>query len=379
MRIAIASDWFAPRRGGIEAQLLQLAERLGARGHDVDVLTSSPGARSGAGFRVRPLDVLTLPKLHFAVSPSLLPALHRELRRGYDVVHAHVSVISPVGYAASAVARSLGLPTVLTFHSVLRAKTYFLRGLSAIAGLADSATIWSAVSDLVARQVGRALGEADVATLPNGIDLAFWRAARSKAVASDTPVTLVATMRLHRKKRPRQLLQAFARAASRIGVRARLVIVGDGPEREALDRDIRELDLHTGAARAELLGWIGQDDLRALYAHASGFVLASTRESFGIAALEARAAGLPVIAMRESGSGEFLDQGVNALICDDDGALTTSIARFISEPQLRLRLADATTDLARYDWSAVLAEHERTYGRAMKRALLAAGAAGASA
>lgn len=380
MRIALASDWFAPRRGGIETQLLQLAERLGLRGNEVDVLTSTPGACGGTGFRVRPLGVMTLPRLQLAVSPALLHALHRELRRGYDVVHAHVSVVSPVGYAAAAVARSLGLPTVLTFHSVLRNKMYLLRAVNAVVDFANSATIWSGVSVLVAGQVRWALGEVDVAILPNGIDLAFWKAVPAKPLSRHSEaITLVSTMRLHRKKRPRELLRAFAHAVSRVNAAARLVIVGDGPERPTLEREIRELGLQDGSVRAEMLGWLDPEALRAVYARADGFALASTREAFGIAALEARAAGLPVIAMEASGSGEFLVHETNALICEDDVALMRAIARFVSDAQLRRRLALGLVQLERYDWNAVLAQHEITYDRAMKRALLAAGAAAASA
>lgn len=380
MKIAIASDWFAPRLGGIESQLLQLAERLGSRAHDVEVLTSTPGASDGDAFRVRPLNVMTLPKLQLAVSPALVHVLHRELQRGYDVVHAHVSVVSPVGYAAAAVARSLGLPTVLTFHSILRNKTYVLRAVNAVADFAKSAAVWSGVSDLVVHQVRHSLGDADVVVLPNGIDLGFWRATRSAPLARKSEaITLVSTMRLHRKKRPLQLLRAFALASSRSSSPARLLIVGDGPERAALQREIRELGLGEGRVRVEMPGWLDADRLRTIYADANGFVLASTRESFGIAALEARAAGLPVIAMEASGSGEFLRHETNALLCGDDADLMRSIARFMTDAQLRTRLAYGPTDLERYDWSAVLAQHEATYERAMRRAAVAAGAVVASA
>ena len=374
MKIAIATDWFAPRRGGIEGQLLQLAERLAARGHEVDVLTSTPGAVDGAAFRVRALGLLTLPKIELAVSPALFHVLRRELRRGYDVVHAHVSVVSPVGYGAAAVARALGLPVVLTFHSVLRHKRHLLRALDAVARLSDSAVAWSGVSELVALQVRDALSDAHVSVLPNGIDLAFWTSARGARRASTDATTLVSTMRLHRKKRPLQLLRAFAQAVARVNTPTRLLIVGDGPERAALAREIHHLGLTDGRARAELLGWLDRDALRALYAEADGFALASARESFGIAALEARATGLPVIAMRASGANEFLAHHINALICEDDEHLTQSMARFLEDASLRSKLAAGEVALDRYEWNAVLAEHEATYRRAMTRAALAAGA-----
>jgi len=371
VKVAIASDWFPPRRGGIEAQLFGLAQGLGSRGHHVDVLTSTPGAVDGPAFRVRSLGVTTLPGLQLTLSPWLFAALRRQLGAGYDVVHAHVSVVSPVGYAAAIVARSLGMPTVLTFHSVLRQKAFLLAAIDVMGTLRESDVTWGAVSELVAAQVGRALRDTAVAVLPNGIDIAFWRqAAPAQPGHSRSRIpTLVSAMRLHRKKRPRQLLQAFAQAArSRGGMTARLLIVGDGPERGALERDIRDRGLHEGSATAELIPWQDAHALRLLYAEAHCFVLPSARESFGIAALEARAAGLPVIAMKGSGSSEFLCDGENALLCDDDNDLAEAMGRVVRDFQLRARLAASPASLERYDWRHVLDRHEHVYERAMKPA-----------
>lgn len=377
-RIAIASDWFAPRQGGIEAQLLELAERLGARGNRVDVLTSTPGARDGEHFRVRPLGVATLPFQDVVLSPLLFRAVHRELERGYDIVHAHVSVVSPVGWVAALVARRLGLPTVVTFHSVLRLKAMLLRAVDAFADLGTTGVMWTAVSRLVASQASGALRGAEVSVLPNGIDLPYWLAGRERHSAGPRWPTLVATMRLQRKKRPRALLRAFAQAAARTTTSARLLLVGDGPERASIERDIDELGLREGVFRVELLGWLGRDELRATYANADGYVLASTRESFGIASLEARAAGLPVITMR-SGSTEFLTHRVDALLCDDDAELAYWMATFLSSPDLRNRLASQAGSLDRYDWTSVLADHETAYARARTRAAAAAPTAETSA
>ena len=378
MRIAIVSDWFAPRRGGIEGQLFELAERLGARGHAVDVITSTPDAVGGSAFRVRQLDVLRLPGAGIAISPRLPGALRQALRDAYDVVHAHVSVASPVGYTGAAVSRSLKLPTVVTFHSVLRHKRHLLRLGNAIANLSQSAVQWTAVSDLVARQVADALLRAEIAVLPNGIDLAFWQSGSGQLQSPRSALTLVSAMRLRRKKRPVELVRAFARGARRANVAARLIIAGDGPEKQRIQHEISALGLDGGDVRAESRSWITAAELRALYAEADAFVLPSTREAFGIAALEARASGLPVIAMSASGSSEFLQHEVTALLCKDDADLTAQIERMLSDTQLRTRLAAGHAPVERYDWTQVLAAHEAAYHRATTRAA-AAGLVAASA
>lgn len=367
-RLAIVSDWFAPRRGGIEAQLLELCERLGERGARVDVLTDTPGARDGRAFRVRRLDLLRLPFQDVVVSPSLIHRLRDELARGYDVVHAHVSVVSPVGYAGVVAARALGLPVVVTFHSVLRAKVALLRLASALGRLGETAVHWTAVSAGVSAQVRSAFGGIDVPVLPNGVDLSWWGSSERRHDPHE--VTLVSTMRMQRKKRPRQLVRAFAAATACARTPARLLLIGDGPARAALERDILDFSLSDGVRRVELPGWLDRRAIRDCYARSHGFVLASTAESFGIAALEARAAGLPVITMR-GGSEEFLRHERDALICRDDVELARALARFIDEPATRERLSGCAGDLDRYDWAAVLAAHDAAYAEAMRRARVA--------
>ena len=365
MRIAIATDWFAPRLGGIESQLAQLTEGLASRGHDVHVLTTTPAARAGASVTLRRLAVPLLPRVDVAISPRLLDSLRAELARGYDVVHAHVSVISPVGYAAAYVARTMGLPTIVTFHSVLRAKRILLWAADALAGIARSGVTWTAVSDLVASQAGAAL-RANVGVLPNGIDLEAWRSRPGESARrdGDVPVTLVSTMRLHRKKRPLQLIGAVASAAARVDRPIRLIVVGVGPLSGAVGAAMRRAERANPLLEFELRGRLAPGEVRALYARCDGFVSASRRESFGIAALEACAAGLPVIGMRVAGSTEFLTHGGNALLCEDDRELTAAIARLVEDPSLRIVLS-RPTPLERYDWRNVLAEHESAYRRTL--------------
>ena len=365
MRIAIATDWFPPRQGGIEAQLAALATRLAARGHDVTVITSTPGASSGGGVDVRRIDGARLPGADLAISPRLPGVLRALLNEPFDVVHAHVSVMSPVGYLAAFAASARRTPTLVTFHSVLRIKRAVLALANAVLRLNRSAIVWSAVSERVAGEVRGALGPIDVGVLPNGIDLGFWRKADTDAGQSARPVTFVSAIRLQRKKRPHQLLRAFGRAVAESGP-ARLVVAGSGPELRALRASADAMNGH-GAASVQLPGWRDAPGLKDLYRQADAFVLPTRHEAFGIAALEARAAGLPVFASRQAGCREFLRHDENALLFGSDEDLAALMARFIREPALRQRLRAGDAMLERYDWNVVLAEHERLYEIAMRR------------
>lgn len=360
VRIAIATDWFAPRQGGIETQLVALAEGLGRRGHEVTVITSMPGAGQHSAYALRSIAGPRIPGTEVIATPTLLRDLRR-LIAGFDVVHAHVSVVSPLGYAAAFAAARRQIPVVVTFHSVLRLKKLALSLINAVARLDRAGVVWCAVSELVAAQIGRALGTA-VTVLPNGVDLEFWSGARGRMDRTSDVVTFVSAMRMHRKKRPRPLLRAFGRAVADAGTPARLVLAGAGPELAALRLEAKRLGASTGAS-VEFRDWLDAFALRRLYHESDAFVLPSIREAFGIAALEARAMGLPVIASRDAGCREFLRHGETALLCATDDDFVEAMTQMIRDPMLRQRLANAEhrRDLARYDWDRVIDDHERAY------------------
>lgn len=374
MKVALATDWFLPRLGGIELHLADLARALMARGIDVGIVTTTPGPDISDGLAVRRLEARRLPGVDVAVSPDLVEKLKREFAAGkYDVVHAHISVISPVGYGAVLAAQALKLPTVVTFAGVLLRSARFL-------SLTDRLLLWSrwpivvtAVSGLVAEQLRAAVPGLEVAVLPNGIDTAFWRAANTPKARQDD-IVIVTAMRLTRKKRPLALLQAFGATRGALAARGRkatLRIAGDGPLRHRLEHQAAAQGLKDAVA---FLGAVPRRVLAENYRDADLFALASIHESFGIAALEARCAGLPVVGMRRSGITEFLRHDETALLADDDVEFAQFMARLALGDAARRRLAATDPQLDRFDWSRVAADHLAAYERAIILARRPAGA-----
>jgi glycosyltransferase involved in cell wall biosynthesis len=365
MRVALVCDWFLPRVGGIELHLRDLALALGRRGLDVEVVTTTRGPDAVDGVPVHRVPAVLAPLGGFAFTPGALAGLADVLRRErFDVVHAHASVVSPVAYGGALAGARSGLPTVLTFHSMLHRSSFLLGASEALFGWSRQRVVLSAVSSVVAAQAARWIPEAAIGVLPNGIDSAFWRAVPRDTAAHE--VVFVSAMRLSRKKRPAALLRTFAAACRFIGTAPplRLVIAGDGPDRVALSRHAAELGI---ASRVEFPGQLSREDLRRLYARAHAFVLPSERESFGIAALEARAAGLPVIAMLASGARDFIRQGVDGLLARDEAELTRAIARLALDAPFRAYVArHNASSPPPYDWSDVAALHERFYAAAVE-------------
>jgi len=363
MRIALASDWYLPRLGGIELQVAALGAELRARGHEATVVTGTSGTTDEHVHRLR---VARLPFAGVALPASLRTRMREALAAlRVDVVHAHVSVVSPVAYAAVLAARDLALPAVVTFHSELHASARLLAFAEHVLAWRRWPVAITAVSGLVARQLATAIPDLAVERLPNGVRRAEWRAPRDTR-RDGAAVRFVSALRLHRKKRPLALVKAFARArARRPEIPMRLILHGEGPERRALERAIRHRQLEDCVT---LAGWTSRTALAESYASSDCFVLPTRREAFGIAALEARCAGLPVIAMGRSGVTDFLTHGRNALLADDDRELAAHLARVAGDPALRTTLGASADDLAAFDWPTVVERHLACYERTVDAA-----------
>lgn len=364
MRVALACDWYLPRQGGIEVHLRDLALSLREGGVDARVVTTTRGASDADGVPVHRVRTPLAPGGGFAFSPGVVGALGRVIREeGFDLVHAHASVVSPVAFASAMAARRAGVPSLITFHSMLHRGSFLLGASDALFAWRSPGVVLSAVSSVVAEQVARWIPGASVGVLPNGLDTRFWREGRS--TRGEEAIQFASAIRLTRKKRPLRLVRAFANAVRFVAgsPSMRLVVAGNGPDREAMRRLADELGV---GDRVELAGHLSRIELRALYARSHAFILPSERESFGIAALEAKAAGLPVIGMLASGVRDFVRQGVDGLLARDESELSRHISRLALDAPFReyVRHRNASVPPP-YDWADVRAMHLELYEHAL--------------
>jgi len=366
MKIALVSDWFLPRLGGIELHLRNLATRLAERGHEVTVVTPEPGPAEIAGVAVERLPVPRLPGVRVAFPPPLLRSMGAALERAsYDLLHVHVSIGSPTAWTAGWLGDRLGLPTLGTFHSVLGGWRHLYRAADPILRWRSWCARYSTVSEEVAEDLRAILPGRTVEVLPNGIDLDAWSVER-RPPRSGT-LRLVAVGRLQRRKRPGALLKILADVRARVGSRmdVTLEVAGEGPARGEVERKIQALGL---SGSVGLLGAGTEDDVRALLARGDVFVNPAHQESFGLAALEARLAGLPVLARAESGVRGFVHDGVDGFLVDSDDAMVEQLARLAIDADAlgALRESAARVDgLERFGWPHVLERHEELYRATM--------------
>ncbi len=364
-RVLHVTDVYLPRLGGIEVHLSGLVAEQRRRGVQAEVATSCPSARS-ADAAAGPPDPAYVHRLAGGPASAVRRLAALVAEHEYDVVHVHVSVWSPFATLAARDLVRRGVPVLVTVHSMWSRLGPLPVLARELLRLRAWPLTWSAVSEAAAAPLREMLGpEIPVAVLGNAVDLAFWRpTSTSPPVEAGRPLRVVSVMRLTRVKRAVPLAQVLHDVRRRVpeGRRLEAVVVGDGPRGEAMRRLL---------ARQGDLGWVrlpGRLDrtgIRTLLAGADVYVAPAELESFGIAALEARTAGVPVVASSLGGVGDFVVPGVNGFLGADDAGLVDGLVRLLTDDDLRRRIAlhNATVP-PDHGWDLACDRAEPLYDRA---------------
>ena len=300
--------------------------------------------------------MFSLPKDMLAEG-SLYASLFSEfLYNRYDVVMA-VNMY-PTGYCCAKLRRLFDLPLVMrpigidvqvdkTIDYGLRLDPRVDRKVRYALSNCDSIIVTSrSMKDEVV--AAGALSHA-VSVVPNGVDLREFEEA--KPCELERPY-LLTVARLEKKKGIDILLRAYERVAERVDD-LNLVIAGDGPERESLERLVGRLGL---ARSVKFLGTVTGAEKVALYKGCAFFVCPSRWEPFGITNLEAMAAGKTVVATRVGGIPEIVQDGFNGLLFDrgDPENLAARLLELIESNARRKELErNARKFILAYNWRAV--------------------------
>jgi glycosyltransferase involved in cell wall biosynthesis len=354
MRVLHVSDSFLPTLGGIENMVADLASRQVAEGHEVSVLTSAPAGPAGDGSD----DGVHVIRVNGSAAQVLVDG-------SWDVVHCHASVLSPLARQFILRAKASGVPTAVTVHSLWSAAGPLLAVGGNVLRLRNQPVAWSAVSEVAAEPVRRALGpEAVVTVLPNAVDVGWWRRGVPGQGEPTAAVTVVSVLRMSTRKRPLPLLRMVTEARRLLppGTDVRLVLAGDGPRTAAVRRHV---DRHDLSSWVHLAGRLDRSEIRTLLAGSDLYIAPADYESFGIAALEARAVGLPVIAKRCGGVGDFVQSGTEGLLADSDQDMARCLADLVADGGLRRQMTvHNRAHPPVHDWPDALARTQALYARA---------------
>lgn len=361
MRILHISDYYAPRLGGIEAHVHGLAHRQAARGDEVTVLTRTPAdADHQLADDAGPVRVWRVRSINEGVRRVLA-----DDAASFDVVHAHISSFAPFTSPVAARLARRRLVIVVTVHSMWAGFWGpWPGGYADLQGLRSASVTWTAVSRVAAQQMVRQLPRRTrVSVLPNAVEAAPRSCTPQRT--PDQPVRLVSTMRVARRKRPLALLGMFARLAEITDRPLHLTVVGDGPQRERFDAAVASTGL---SGLVTVTGRVDPPEVLAHLREADVYVAPAVLESFGLAALEARCIGLPVVGRAASGLTEFVTDGVEGALCDSDDAMVLALRRLVEDDEDRHRIAEHNrTTSSTLTWAHALDSHDLVYDLAGSR------------
>jgi glycosyltransferase involved in cell wall biosynthesis len=355
MRILHVTDAYLPRLGGIELHVHDLAARQRAAGDDVEILTLT-NSRGTTGLpptvRVhRPATTRLADKTAFGWH-----ARHHAREHGFDVIHAHCSTISPLSFLT--LGRHGDVPAVITVHSLWRRYTPLYRFFDVTLGWSKWSVVWSAVSNAAADSVSNAaVRPFNVPVVPNGIDIDGWTNPRRAGSANE--LRIVSVMRLARRKRPLPMLRMLIalRRAVPPEIKLSATIIGAGPQQQLIERYV---DKHGLSEWVDLPGHLPRSAIAEALAAADVYVAPATLESFGIAALEARAAGLPVVGRRGTGLADFILSERDGLLVDDDRSMVAALTHLAINPGAR-QAHHEPVDLQAMSWPSVVARTAELY------------------
>ena len=340
MRVGIVCH---PTFGGSGVLATELAAFLAQQGHSVHVISYAMPARLDElqpdlyfhEVQVQDYPLFQYQPYELALSSMMVQVVQREK---LDLLHVHYAI--PHAYAAYMARKILEdqgvvIPVVTTLHGtditlVGKHPSY----KPAVCFSIEHSSAVTAVSESLRLDTERIFGiRRRINVIPNFVDLdRYGRCAagdRSKVAPDGVPI-LVHVSNFRRVKRIPDVIDVFARVRTQIPVR--LVLVGDGPERTRAEEDVQQRGLQDDVR------WMGKStDVERILSMSDVFLLPSESESFGLAALEAMASFVPVVATRAGGLPEVVDHGDSGYLeaVGDTQAMARDVLELLTTPGKR--------------------------------------------
>ncbi len=364
MRIGIVCY---PTYGGSGAVATELGLALASRGHDIHFISyAQPFRLHGFNERVTFHEVRIGSYPLFEHPPySLALAVTLEevaVRERLDVIHAHYAIphATSAWLAREIVAGRHDFGIVTTLHGtditlVGQDPSYFSITKFSI----ERSDAVTAVSQFLQEETYRAFGcrECGISVIPNFVSLDTFHPAEAATRRPGGEKVLMHISNMRPVKRMLDIVRIFARVQKEIP--ARLVLVGDGPDRDAAEREAEAMGV---AARVRCVGKI--EDVAGALRSADLYLLPSQSESFGLSALEAMATGVPVVGTRAGGLPEVVEHGVTGFlgeIGDIEGLSRGALELLCDAERWRAASAAARVRAAQFDIRTVVPQYEALY------------------
>ena len=367
LHITLISETFPPEINGVANTLGRLCEGLRTRGHQVELVRPRQAIDPQRGeddalLLCRGWPLPGYPGLQWGQS-SMHKLLRRWKRQRPDVLY--IATEGPLGLSALRAARRLGIAVVSGFHTnfqqytsqyglglLTRMLTHYLRWFHNRSAM----TLVPSVSqrlELERRHFER------LALLSRGVDSQLFHPSKRQSALreqwglSDTDIAVIHVGRLAPEKNLGLLKRCFETLCETYPQRhLKLIVVGDGPQRSALEKELPEA-IFCGAQRGEALA--------AHYASGDLFVFPSLTETFGNVVLEALASGLGVVAYDQAAAAQHIRHGYNGVSAmpGDEQAFCEAAAWLLEEDErLRCVRLNARQHGSRQGWAAIIEQFE---------------------
>lgn len=354
MHIVQLANFYGPRSGGLRTAVHHLGAGYAARGHEVTLVVPGPGRSTTdlpGGVRRIALPAPAVPATggYRLLDPVRVRRLLADLRPDHIEVSDRVTLRGLGRWAARA-----GVSSAFISHERTDRLLDQLKVPPASARRAADRLNARLVRefDVVVCATAFAQAEFDrigapVHRVPFGVDLTTFHPTRHdpalrRDLAPAPELLMVHCGRLSREKHAERSIDTVA-ALHASGVRARLVVAGDGPLRGMLARRARRLPV-------TFLGFLAhRGDVARLLATADVSLAPGPHETFGLAALEALACGTPVVVSRSSALSEIVSPGCGRAVTDDASAFAAAVRHMMTgSPSRRRRAARARAE--QFDW-----------------------------
>ncbi len=371
MRIGIVCY---PTYGGSGAVATELGLALAERGHHVHFISyAQPFRLHGYNERVtfHEVRIGAYPLFeHPPYSLALAVALEEvAVREQLDLIHAHYAIphATCAWLAREIMAEKHDVGIVTTLHGtditlVGQDPSYFTVTKFSI----ERSDAVTAVSRYLREETYRAFGctSCEIAVIPNFVSLAAYHPADAaeRARESDEKV-LMHISNMRPVKRLLDIVRVFAQVQA--AMPARLVLVGDGPDRDAAEREARALGI---SSRVRCVGKV--DDIAQALRSADLYLLPSQTESFGLSALEAMATGVPVVGTRVGGLPEVVEHGVSGFlgeVGDVDGLARGALELLRDRARWQAASRAAREQAAQFDTAMIVPRYEELYAAVVAR------------
>ncbi len=321
MRITMISDSYYPYVSGVTRAVSTAKDTLTDLGHNVTVFCPAyPGVSPEDGVRRFPSFRAPTNSTYYVAIPGHRRMKRELLRAKPDVIHVH----SPFNLSALGLrqGKKMGVPVVMTYHTMYNMYSHYVPIIGPKISSVVERTAFRAArkADLVitpSKTIARYLHEKSPSLnpvpLPNGIPVQEFQSGDPEFLSKSYGVpkggVVLTSGRLGLEKNLSVLLRSFAKIADKTD--ASLVLVGDGPLRESLKEEAHSLGLE---GRAFFIGTVKPEQMPSVYAGADLFMFTSLTDTQGLVLIEAKAAGVPAVAVGELGVKDMVVDGVDGYL-----------------------------------------------------------------